>query len=840
MNGPNIRFNVKAFGARGDGVSLDTEAIQKAIDSCAENGGGWVDFPSGTYLCGTVYLKSRVRLEIGAGAVLKGSETLSDYEDADVDDFCILTGSLQHFIRGVNLHDVAICGAGVIDGNMAVRKEKGPVPERARNFVSKRGPLTILFERCRDVTIQDVTVVRSPGWCTTFLECEDVRILRVTVRDGFADGINIVSCRQVLYDGCLIEGSGDDPLCIKNEGRPERPCYNNVVEDVIVTNTVIRNSTHPAIKIGTGTSGVFRNIQVSNCIFDTVRSMFTIQLMRPKLEKTEERVIEKVVFSNVVARNLRDAFDITTMGVDQAAVTDLLFDNLLVSGMTRASVIQGLRQVPISGMTIQNSRFVHTQETMKSWLSCSHVRDLTIRNVELDLRAPLDRIIELGQADGFCWDNVSTRGEAVRDNAITIDESARVEIRNVTAKPCKTYVRVGERPTRQIRFHGTDLSDASEPFVAGWHSEGVRPLADAVRHTVLEMDREIDPGSRIKMRLDLENRGRAGAFLASLSEGGKAIGGRWLLLGRGERRTVALATEPLYASGTHEIDVCGGKRAVSVREAPGAFTHPGPVELSVPVEDSQRVRVPVRNVGGRSGVMEVQVEASDGPRMAKQILLAPGESSFVRFDDFEGASPLLPLRVNGYPDWPYCTYANADARFFLHTDGRIEIRGGGAYGDHDRHAVVYVPRIAGDYAVTCRVLHQDRHTGEYAAVGLISRNVMTDDASGGLSKHFRVPKYGKYKIWYIDRDGDGCVDYRADGGHCELPVWFKLEKRGKTFRAFTSLDGENWLENDEQHVLNHAAETQDVGVFANAFSASGGLCKVVIDGFRVETCGITR
>ena len=337
MEALNSHFSLKNFGARGDGATLDTEAIQKAIDACADGGGGVVDFPAGTYLCGTLYLKSHVRIEIGPGAVLKGSESLSDYEDADADDFCILTGSLQHFIRAVDVHDVTICGTGVIDGSMALRKEKGRVAGWARNFVSKRGPLTILFERCKNITIQDVAVVRSPGWCTTFLECEDIRILGVKVRDGFADGINIVSCRRVLYDGCVIEGSGDDPLCIKNEGRPERPLYKNVVEDVIVTNTVIRNSTHPAIKIGTGTSGVFRNIQVSNCIFDNVRSMFTIQLMRPRLEKTKERVIENIVFSNVIARNVRDAFDITTMGVDQAAVSDLVFDNLLVSGMKQAS-----------------------------------------------------------------------------------------------------------------------------------------------------------------------------------------------------------------------------------------------------------------------------------------------------------------------------------------------------------------------------------------------------------------------------------------------------------------------------------------------------------------------
>ena len=821
-------YSVKDFGAVGDGTTLDNAAIQAAIDACGENGGGVVYFPGGSYLCGTLQLRSLVELEISAGAVLLGSKTMSDYEESPRGDFCRdITSCMHNFIHAINVHDVTVRGMGVIDGNNALREDGG------------RGPMTFLFENCRRVTLRDVTVARSPGWCTTFVECEDVRILGTRVQDAHCDGINIVGCRKVLYDGVIIDGARDDPLCIKNEGGPERPLYNNVTEDVIITNTIIRNSTHPAIKIGTGTAGVFRNILVSNCIFENTKSMFTIQLMRPKLRKTEQRVIENVMFSGVIARNVGNVFDITAMGVDEAAVTDLVFDNLLVSGMRGPSIIQGLGHVPIRNLTIKNSRFIHCQDTMVKWLSCSHTTGLTLQNVQIDLRAPLDRVIEIKAADGFVWDNVSIQGKAVHDSVITISESAGAEIRNCIAKNCRTYLRAESGGIEDVLFHCNDFQDMPDALVAGWDaiSRQVRPMADRVYCSVPAIDKDIDPGTPLTIKASLQNQGKPGAFLPAVTEDGKALGGRWVLLGAGENRTVTFKTLPLYRSGAHCIQVGRVEETVLVREAPCAFAHIGPLELSITETEpgNTRVKIPIANVGGQGGLAEVELDVANGHLLKKDIYLEPGESSFVVFDGFKGLPSLLPLKVADYPPWLYHTYANTNARFLFHRDGRIEIQAGGERDRFDQHAVVYVPRITGDYSAVCRVLHQDSHTGEYAAVGLIARNRMTDDASGGLSKHYRVPKYGAYKIWHLDLDGDGRVDARADGGHAHLPVWFKIEKRAKTFRAFTSPDGTNWQENERHFVLEHATDTQDVGVFGSAYGLNGVLCKVIIGDFEITS-----
>ena len=530
-------YNVRAFGAKGDGVTPDTEAIQKTIDACAGAGGGVVTLPPGTYLCSTLYLRCNLTFELGQGAVLLGSKSLSDYgASSDDREFyrdeaaranshaarLLAAGCVGFFIRGIGLRDVTICGPGVIDGNEEARED------------GRRGARTIFFEDCRNVTLRDITVVRSPSENTGFLECEDVRILGMKIRDSFADGIYIISCRRVLIDGCVIETSGDDPLSLKNEGRPERPSFQkDVVEDVLITNTTVRNAEHPGFKIGTDTAGVFRNILVSNCIFENVQSMFAIQLMRPKLKENKERIIENVMFSNVIVRDAWSAIDITTMGVDEAVVSDLVFDNLLVSGMREPSRIHGSEHVSISNVTIKSSRFVHSRSSMTKWLSCLDTKNVRVRDVTFDLREPLERVVEVDRADGFTWDGVSMRGEAVRDCVVKVGNASDVEIRGCTAKGVRAFLQVGEGGLSDVRFLGNDFQDATEASFAGWDaiSGEVRPVADRISSSVVEMEREVDPGTALTIKVRLRNEGERGWVSAEGDRGwqdpGWAVGVSW-------------------------------------------------------------------------------------------------------------------------------------------------------------------------------------------------------------------------------------------------------------------------------------------------------------------------
>jgi len=198
-------YNVRQYGAAGDGETLDTQAIQKAVDACAAGGGGMVYFPAGRYKAGTLLLRSHIMIYLDAGAVLAQSRDMGDYIEVAQDSYTRITGSRYVFLHGVRVEQVSIAGAGIIDGNLALDR-------------GGRGPLSILFEHCRDIRIEDVTVANSPGWSVTFFGCKRVDIIRVKCLDSYADGINPTCCQNVLYDGVLIEGSGDDAITIKNEG----------------------------------------------------------------------------------------------------------------------------------------------------------------------------------------------------------------------------------------------------------------------------------------------------------------------------------------------------------------------------------------------------------------------------------------------------------------------------------------------------------------------------------------------------------------------------------------------------------------------------------------------
>ncbi|MBM3889694.1 MAG: glycoside hydrolase, partial [Verrucomicrobia bacterium] len=220
-------FNIREFGVAGDGSRLDTQPIQKAIDTCAQAGGGTVYFPAGTYLSGTLFMKNRVTLHLDAGAVLLGSKELKDYP-VTVSAFRSYTDNYtdKSLLYGEKLQGVAIHGRGTIDGQGAAFK--GPYKVR---------PYLIRFVSCQDVSVRDITLKDSPMWVQHFLACDDVLVEGVRVRsrcNANNDGIDIDCCHRVRIANCDIS-SGDDAIVLKSTA--DRPC-----KDVAVTNCVL--STH--------------------------------------------------------------------------------------------------------------------------------------------------------------------------------------------------------------------------------------------------------------------------------------------------------------------------------------------------------------------------------------------------------------------------------------------------------------------------------------------------------------------------------------------------------------------------------------------------------------------
>ena len=278
-------FNVRSYGAAGNGVELDTKALQAAIDACAAAGGGTVYFPSGTYLSGTLVLKSHVGLHLEAGATLLGSRNPADYIP-QVPAFKSHTVSGDPWTRsfliyGERLENISIEGRGTLDGQGASFEPSG-----------KDRPFLIRFSECRNVTVRGIRLVNSGMWVQHYLACSDVLIDGISVHSHVNrnnDGIDIDCCDGVRIANCEID-SGDDAICLKSGGR-------KATRNVTITNCVLRTRCN-ALKAGTDSESSFQNIAITNCaIYDT-------NLSGIALEMVDGATLSEVVISNIAMRGV--------------------------------------------------------------------------------------------------------------------------------------------------------------------------------------------------------------------------------------------------------------------------------------------------------------------------------------------------------------------------------------------------------------------------------------------------------------------------------------------------------------------------------------------------------
>lgn len=296
-------FNILDYGALGDGVSNDTVAIQKAIDTCAESGGGQVVVPGGrVYRSGSIVLKSYVELHLEMGAVLKASDCLNDFnlygqemvsssEDSKPSyansDY---TGSpILYFIYAKDCEYVSITGHGKIDGNEQIFYGKITKWHIDGAFYP-RMPLVYL-ENVSRLSIQNITLTNSAFWTVHMVGCDDVLIQGIRIlnnlRMASSDGIDPDHCKNVRITNCHIE-SADDCIVLKNTSGAMQ--YGNC-ENIIISGCTLK-STSAAIKIGTESEAVFRNIVVSNCIISKTNRGISLQLR-------DKGSIENVSFSDI-------------------------------------------------------------------------------------------------------------------------------------------------------------------------------------------------------------------------------------------------------------------------------------------------------------------------------------------------------------------------------------------------------------------------------------------------------------------------------------------------------------------------------------------------------------
>jgi polygalacturonase len=273
------------FGAAGDGITLDTEAVQAAIDRCTAEGGGTVLIPSGRIvLTGTIYLKDQVTLHLENGGILRGSPDISEYT---TDTHKNMYKNEPHMDRCLifaeNARSIAIEGYGTIDGN-----------GHRKYFNRDTGrPMLIRFLNCRDIRVQDITLVNPAAWTSAWLYCEEIVVdgIRIHSRsNGNGDGLDFDGCTHVRVSNSSFDTS-DDSICLQASD-PEKPCRN-----VVISNCTFE-SKWAGMRIGLLSRGDFESVTVSNCSFSNIEDSGL------KIQMNEGGSMKHMVFSNLVMKNV--------------------------------------------------------------------------------------------------------------------------------------------------------------------------------------------------------------------------------------------------------------------------------------------------------------------------------------------------------------------------------------------------------------------------------------------------------------------------------------------------------------------------------------------------------
>jgi len=339
-------INVRDFGARGDGVALDSPAIQRAIDAASQIGGGTIFIPAGKYATGSIFLRDNITLFVDAGAILLGSQNISDYPIVTMRWEGETKQTHAPLIAGDGLKNIAVVGRGVIDG----RGERWWQMHRAKTLDAPR-PRLISFSNCANVLIEGVTLTNSPAWTINPVHCENVTVDKITIHNPAdspnTDGINPDSCRNVHISNCHID-VGDDCVTIKSGIETESKELLVPCENITITNCTMVHG-HGGVVIGSEMSGGVRNVVISNCVF-----VGTDRGIRLKSRRGRGGIVEDIRVSNIVMTDVLCPFTMNLYYHINAR------GNKYVSSKEPQPITDGtpiFRRIHYSHMTARNSHY---------------------------------------------------------------------------------------------------------------------------------------------------------------------------------------------------------------------------------------------------------------------------------------------------------------------------------------------------------------------------------------------------------------------------------------------------------------------------------------------------
>ena len=377
-------YNVKDYGAKGDGSHIDSPAINAAINAASEKGGGTIYFPAGVYPSYSVRLKSNISLCLDHGAVLKAAvptekEHYDLPEENPSDDYQDFGHShwQNSLIWGIGLHDVSIVGFGLIDGSEGITR--GQAKMNGHPAANK----AIALKECRNVTIRDISMLKCGHFAMLLTGVDNLTIDNVRC-DTNRDAFDIDCCANVRVSNCQVNTLNDDAIVLKcSYGLG----YAKATENVTITNCHVsgydpgtmldgtyqktitaapdRDGPTGRIKLGTESNGGFKNITVSNCTFDHCRGL--------ALETVDGAIIEDITIDNIAMRDICNSPIYVRLGNRARGPKELPF-----------SVI---RRVKLSNIVVKDADCRYA--SMIFGLEGHMIEDITLSNIHIQYRGGL-------------------------------------------------------------------------------------------------------------------------------------------------------------------------------------------------------------------------------------------------------------------------------------------------------------------------------------------------------------------------------------------------------------------------------------------------------------------
>jgi polygalacturonase len=409
-------LSIVKYGAKPDGITLNTKSINDAIVACSKKGGGVVLVPKGLWLTGPIVLKSNVNLYVSTAAIVLFSNNFNDYPLVEANWEGKRQMRNQSPISGENLTNIAITGKGVIDGNgdawrmvgkdrLTEREWKNKVAsgglvsadgklwypsektkkahEEKLNGVIENGkdmkhfesikdylrPNLLVLTSCKKVLLEGVTFQYSPAWNLHTLLCEDLTFKNVFVKtQEYAqngDGVDIESCKNVLVDGCKFD-VGDDGICIKSGRDEEGRKRGKPTENVVVRNSTVYHA-HGGFVIGSEMSGGAKNIFVYDCNFIGTDKGLRFKTARGRGGMVENIYCKDIFMKNIVGEAIYfDMYYFTKPPkpgekVEAPAVTEatpqfqnFYIENIVCNGAEKGVFIRGLPEMSIRNINLSN------------------------------------------------------------------------------------------------------------------------------------------------------------------------------------------------------------------------------------------------------------------------------------------------------------------------------------------------------------------------------------------------------------------------------------------------------------------------------------------------------